>query len=47
MDRTKINKNTVKGSSVSQPFEFSGDVQVVEKTPDIKLVTQLFGERTM
>ncbi|HRN47740.1 MAG TPA: pyruvate:ferredoxin (flavodoxin) oxidoreductase, partial [Niabella sp.] len=46
MDRTKINKNTVKGSQFLQPlFEFSGACAGCGETPYIKLVTQLFGER--
>jgi len=46
MDRTTVNKNTVKGSQFLQPlFEFSGACSGCGETPYIKLLTQLFGER--
>ncbi len=48
VDRTKINKNTVKGSQFFQPlFEFSGACSGCGETPYIKLLTQLFGERML
>jgi pyruvate-ferredoxin/flavodoxin oxidoreductase len=46
VDRTRINKNTVKGSQFFQPlFEFSGACAGCGETPYLKLITQLFGER--
>ncbi|MDE3143792.1 MAG: pyruvate:ferredoxin (flavodoxin) oxidoreductase [Bacteroidota bacterium] len=46
VDRTKINRNTVKGSQFFQPlFEFSGACAGCGETPYLKLITQLFGER--
>ncbi len=46
VDRTKVNKNTVKGSQFLQPlFEFSGACSGCGETPYIKLITQLFGEK--
>lgn len=46
VDRTRVNKNTVKGSQFFQPlFEFSGACAGCGETPYIKLLTQLFGER--
>lgn len=46
VDRTKVNKNTVKGSQFLQPlFEFSGACSGCGETPYIKLLTQLYGER--
>lgn len=46
VDRSRVNKNTVKGSQFFQPlFEFSGACAGCGETPYIKLLTQLFGER--
>lgn len=46
VDRSRINKNTVKGSQFFQPlFEFSGACAGCGETPYLKLLTQLFGER--
>ena len=46
LDRSRINKNTIKGSQFFQPlFEFSGACAGCGETPYIKLLTQLFGER--
>lgn len=46
VDRTRINRNTVKGSQFFQPlFEFSGACAGCGETPYLKLLTQLFGER--
>ncbi len=46
VDRTRVNKNTVKGSQFFQPlFEFSGACAGCGETPYLKLLTQLFGER--
>lgn len=46
VDRTRINKNTVKGTQFFQPlFEFSGACSGCGETPYLKLLTQLFGER--
>ncbi len=48
MDRTEINPNTVKGSQMLEPlFEFSGACAGCGETPYIKLMTQLFGDRTI
>jgi len=47
-DRTVIKPNTVKASQFLQPlFEFSGACLGCGETPYIKLITQLFGDRTM
>ena len=47
-DRTKIKKNTVKGSQLLEPlFEFSGACAGCGETPYIKLATQLFGDRML
>ena len=47
-DRTLFNPNTIKNSQLLQPlFEFSGACAGCGETPYIKLVTQLFGERTL
>jgi len=47
-DRLKVNVNTVKGSQFLRPlFEFSGACAGCGETPYIKLVTQLFGDRTI
>ncbi len=46
-DRTKV-KTNIKGSQFFEPlFEFSGACPGCGETPYIKLVTQLFGDRTM
>lgn len=46
VDRTRVNKNTIKGSQFFQPlFEFSGACAGCGETPYLKLLTQLFGER--
>jgi pyruvate-ferredoxin/flavodoxin oxidoreductase len=48
MDRTKIKKNTVKGSQLIRPlFEFSGACAGCGETPYVKLMTQLFGDRLL
>ncbi len=47
-DRTAINVNNVKGSQLLQPlFEFSGACTGCGETPYVKLVSQLFGDRTV
>jgi pyruvate-ferredoxin/flavodoxin oxidoreductase len=47
-DRTKANVSTVKGSQFLQPlFEFSGACSGCGETPYVKLVSQLFGDRTI
>lgn len=44
VDRSRINRNTVKGSQFFQPlFEFSGACAGCGETPYLKLLTQLFG----
>ncbi|MDH3261249.1 MAG: pyruvate:ferredoxin (flavodoxin) oxidoreductase [Acidimicrobiia bacterium] len=48
MDRTEVNPNTVKGSQMLEPlFEFSGACAGCGETPYIKLMTQMFGDRTI
>ena len=48
MDRTAVKTNTVKGSQLLQPlFEFSGACAGCGETPYLKLLTQLFGDRTV
>ncbi|HEY0356564.1 MAG TPA: 2-oxoacid:acceptor oxidoreductase family protein, partial [Flavisolibacter sp.] len=48
IDRTRVNKNTVKGSQLLEPlFEFSGACSGCGETPYLKLLTQLFGDRMM
>ena len=48
VDRTKFNFGTVKNSQLLQPlFEFSGACAGCGETPYIKLMTQLFGDRTI
>ncbi len=48
VDRTKIKLSSVKNSQLLQPlFEFSGACAGCGETPYIKLVTQLFGDRTI
>jgi len=47
-DRTKANVTTIKGSQFLQPlFEFSGACSGCGETPYVKLVSQLFGDRTI
>jgi len=47
-DRTKFEANTVKNSQLMRPlFEFSGACAGCGETPYIKLLTQLFGDRTI
>ncbi|MCE3282864.1 MAG: pyruvate-ferredoxin/flavodoxin oxidoreductase, partial [Chitinophagaceae bacterium] len=46
VDRTRVNRNTVKGSQFFQPlFEFSGACAGCGETPYLKLLTQLYGEK--
>lgn len=46
IDRTRVNKTTVKGSQMLEPlFEFSGACSGCGETPYLKLLTQLFGDR--
>jgi len=46
VDRSRVNRNTVKGSQFFQPlFEFSGACSGCGETPYLKLLTQLFGEK--
>src|SRR4030067_2082965 len=48
LDRTKINLTKVKDSQFLQPlFEFSGACSGCGETPYVKLVSQLFGDRTV
>jgi len=48
IDRTRVNKGTVKGSQLLEPlFEFSGACSGCGETPYLKLLTQLFGDRMM
>ncbi len=47
-DRAKLNLGTVKGSQLCRPlFEFSGACAGCGETPYVKLLTQLFGDRTV
>ena len=47
-DRAKLNLATVKGSQLLQPlFEYSGACAGCGETPYVKLVSQLFGDRTV
>ena len=47
-DRSKIKINSVRQQQVQQPlFEFSGACSGCGETPYIKLITQLFGDRTL
>ena len=47
-DRTQMNLGTIKNSQLLQPlFEFSGACAGCGETPYIKLMTQLFGDRTV
>lgn len=46
-DRTKVQINTVKGCQLLEPlFEYSGACSGCGETPYVKLLTQLFGDRT-
>ena len=48
VDRTLINPGTIKNSQLLQPlFEFSGACAGCGETPYIKLLSQLFGDRTL
>jgi pyruvate-ferredoxin/flavodoxin oxidoreductase len=48
IDRTLVNPGSVKNSQLFQPlFEFSGACSGCGETPYIKLVSQLFGDRTV
>lgn len=48
MDRTKINRHLVKDDQLLQPlFEFSGACSGCGETPYLKLLSQLFGDRTI
>jgi pyruvate-ferredoxin/flavodoxin oxidoreductase len=48
VDRTKISIGAVKNSALLQPlFEFSGACAGCGETPYLKLLTQLFGDRTV
>jgi pyruvate-ferredoxin/flavodoxin oxidoreductase len=48
VDRTLINPGSIKNSQLLQPlFEFSGACAGCGETPYIKLLTQLFGDRTL
>ncbi len=47
-DRTKLGITTIKGSQFLEPlFEFSGACSGCGETPYVKLVSQLFGDRTI
>lgn len=46
IDRTRVNRATVKGTQFLQPlFEFSGACSGCGETPYLKLLTQLYGDR--
>jgi pyruvate-ferredoxin/flavodoxin oxidoreductase len=48
LDRRKIKVNTIRQQQVQRPlFEFSGACEGCGETPYIKLVTQLFGDRSL
>jgi len=48
IDRSTVKMDTIKGSQFLQPlFEFSGACSGCGETPYVKLVTQLFGDRTI
>jgi pyruvate-ferredoxin/flavodoxin oxidoreductase len=48
VDRASVKLNTVKGTQLLRPlFEFSGACAGCGETPYIKLLTQLFGDRTL
>jgi pyruvate-ferredoxin/flavodoxin oxidoreductase len=47
-DRTKLKTNTVKGSQLLRPlFEYSGACAGCGETPYVKLLSQLFGDRSL
>jgi pyruvate-ferredoxin/flavodoxin oxidoreductase len=47
-DRAKLNVGSIKGSQLLQPlFEYSGACSGCGETPYVKLVSQLFGDRTI
>ncbi len=47
-DRAKVNVGSIKGSQLLQPlFEYSGACSGCGETPYVKLVSQLFGDRTI
>ena len=46
IDRSRVNKNTVKGTQLLQPlFEFSGACSGCGETPYVKLLSQLYGDK--
>ncbi|HEY4798028.1 MAG TPA: 2-oxoacid:acceptor oxidoreductase family protein, partial [Bacteroidia bacterium] len=46
IDRSRVNKNTVKGTQFLQPlFEFSGACSGCGETPYVKLLSQLYGDK--
>jgi len=48
LDRTKVNMTKVKDSQFLEPlFEFSGACSGCGETPYVKLVSQMFGDRTL
>jgi pyruvate-ferredoxin/flavodoxin oxidoreductase len=48
LDREKISLNSVRTQQIQQPlFEFSGACSGCGETPYVKLMTQLFGDRTV
>ncbi len=48
IDRTQVNPATIKNSQLLRPlFEFSGACAGCGETPYVKLVSQLFGDRTI
>lgn len=48
IERSRLNRNSVKGSQFLQPlFEFSGACSGCGETPYLKLLSQLFGDRTV
>ncbi len=48
VDRTKLHLNTIKNSQLLMPlFEFSGACAGCGETPYVKLVSQLFGDRSV
>ncbi len=48
IDRTKVKRETVKGSQFLQPlFEYSGACAGCGETPYVKLLSQLFGDRAL
>ncbi len=48
VDRSEVNLNTVKNSALLQPlFEFSGACSGCGETPYLRLISQLYGERSI